>query len=64
MAFIQGQPQCLRNVITTGFPSFLGNVIWSEGGAREPVVGIGYVSTLDGDSQELNSWVNDMFLQP
>ena len=61
----QGQPQCLKNVTITGFPSFVGKGKFPSStslGALEPIVGgeESGVLGVEGLSQEVSSCLNDI----
>jgi hypothetical protein len=59
--YVQGQPQCLRNVMMRGLPSLLGRDRSSVDGAGLPTSGAGNVSTAVGDSQEDITCLSVMF---
>lgn len=43
-SILHGHPQCLRNVITVGFPSGLGNGSCADDGAASPMMGSGLMT--------------------
>lgn len=52
---IQGQPQCRKNVMIVGFPSFGGISTFVPVGAFWPIVGTSAVFTAEGDIHDQNS---------
>jgi hypothetical protein len=54
--YIQGHPQCLKNVITVGLASLFGKGSSEVDGAFSPILGGSETSTGEGENQEGYSW--------
>ena len=55
LSYIQGQPQCLKKVISVVFESAAGRSSLSEEGALLPIAGTSAVGRCLGDHQEASS---------
>jgi hypothetical protein len=53
--YVQGHPQCLRNVTTTGLPSSAGMCSLSVEGALDPTAAGEETASLDGERQDASS---------
>jgi hypothetical protein len=54
--YVQGHPQCLKNVITVGLASVFGKENSEVDGAFSPILGGSETSTWEGENQEGYSW--------